>query len=207
MAEVTLIAETGRETGSSSSRRLRAAGRIPATVYGMNKEAIAISVTRSDLRKAMTTDAGVNALIRLEIDGTPEYTLVKEVQRHTVRREVSHLDFLRIDPEKAMTLEVPIVLVGDAKKVNSSGGFVEQKMNQLQVTVRPDSIPTEIGAHIGNLDIDDSITVGDLILPAGVTTEVELDQLVVTAGLTRAAMVALRQAAKETETEPTEEAV
>ena len=196
MAEVTLIAETGRTTGSSSSRRLRAEGKIPATVYGLGKDPQTVTVTRADLRKAMTTDAGVNALIRLEIDGTTEYTLVKEIQRHPVRREVSHLDFLRIDPGKVMTLDVPIVVVGDAKKVTSGGGIIEQKLKGLRVSVRPDSIPTELSAFIAAMDVEDVLTVADLVLPDGVTTEVDGDTPVVTAQLTRAAMVAARQAAQ-----------
>ena len=196
MAEVTLIAETGRTTGSSSSRRLRAEGKIPATVYGLGKDPQTVTVTRADLRKAMTTDAGVNALIRLEIDGNTEYTLVKEIQRHPVRREVSHLDFLRIDPGTVMTLDVPIVVVGDAKKVTSGGGIIEQKLKGLRVSVRPDSIPTELSAFIAAMDVEDVLTVADLVLPDGVTTEVDGDTPVVTAQLTRAAMVAARQAAQ-----------
>ena len=196
MAEVTLIAETGRITGSSSSRRLRAEGKIPATVYGLGKDPQTVTVTRADLRKAMTTEAGVNALIRLEIDGSTEYTLVKEIQRHPVRREVSHLDFLRIDPGKEMTLDVPIVIVGDAKKVTSGGGIIEQKLKGLRVSVRPDSIPTELSAFIAEMDVEDVLTVADLVLPDGVTTEIEGETPVVTAQLTRAAMVAARQAAQ-----------
>ena len=195
MAEVTLIAETGRVTGSSASRRLRLEGMIPATVYGMGKDPVTVAVSRANLRKAMTTDAGVNALIRLEIDGATEFTLVKDIQRHPVRREVAHLDFLRIDPEKAMTLDVPITLKGEAKKVGSGGGIIEQKLKRLRVVVRPDSIPTEIPAPIAQMDVEDVLTVADLVLPAGVTTEVDGDTPVVTAQLTRAAMVAARQAA------------
>jgi large subunit ribosomal protein L25 len=200
MAEVTLTATTGRTTGSPDSRRLRAEGKIPAVVYGMGKDAVSVTILRSDLRKAMTTEAGVNALIKLEVDGAAtEYTLVKEIQRHTVRREVTHLDFLRIDPEKAMVLDVPIVLTGDAKKVTGGGGFVDQKLSTLQVTVRPDSIPTQLTAVISNMDVEDVLTVADLTLPSGVTTELDPSTPIVTAALTRAAIVAARAAAKSEE--------
>lgn len=200
MAEVTLTATTGRPTGSSASRRLRAEGKIPATVYGMGTEAVSVTVTRADLRRAMTTEAGVNALIRLEIDGKgTEYTLVKEIQRHQVRREVTHIDLLRIDPEKEMVLDVPIVLQGEAKKVSGGGGIIEQKLTSLRVTVRPDSIPTQLTAHIGNMDIDEVLTVADLALPGGVTTDLDPVTPVVTANLTRAAIVAARAAAKAEE--------
>ncbi len=200
MAEVTLTATTGRPTGSSASRRLRAQGQIPATVYGMGKDAVSVTVTRADLRRAMTTEAGVNALIRLEVEGfDTEYALVKEIQRHQVRRDVTHIDLLRIDPEKAMVLDVPIILTGEAKKVTGGGGFIDQKLSTLRVTVRPDSIPTELTAVISNMDVEEVLTVADIVLPSGVTTELDPGTPVVTASLTRAAIVAARQAAKAEE--------
>ncbi|HPB44297.1 MAG: 50S ribosomal protein L25 [Microthrixaceae bacterium] len=196
MAEVTLTATTGRELGTSSSRRLRAEGFIPATVYGMGKDASSVQVARPDFRKAMTTDAGVNALIKLTVDGETEYALVKEIQRHTVRREVIHIDLLRIDPEVPIVLDVPVVLTGEAKQVTAGGGMINQRLRSLRVTVRPDSIPTEITMSITNLDVEQTFTVGDLALPDGVTTELDPTTAVVSAPLTRAAIVAARQAAK-----------
>ena len=194
MSEVTLTAETGREQGSASSRRLREAGRIPGVVYGMGRDPIPLSVDRGEFRRAMTTEAGSNALIQLTVDGSKsESTLVKDLQRHPVRREVTHIDFIRIDPSKAMTLDVPIVVVGDTKKVTSQGGITEQRLSLLRVSVRPDNIPNQFEADISSMVIDDTFTVGDLVLPAGCTTEVDLSTAVVTAQLTRAAVVALRQ--------------
>ena len=197
MSEVSLTAQTGRPQGSAASRRLRGEGTIPAVVYGLGKDPVAISVERGDLRRAMTTEAGTNALVLLSVDGAaPESTLVKEIQRHPVRREVTHVDFIRIDPERPMTLDVPIVLVGDTKKVTSAGGITEQRLAQLRVSVRPDSIPTQIDADVSNMVVDDVLSVGDLRLPDGVSTDVDPTKPVVTAQLTRAAIVAMRQAAK-----------
>ncbi len=196
MNVVPLTAETGRELGSSASRRMRAEGRIPATVYGMGAEPVSVQVDRADLRRALTTDAGVNALIELTFGDQRDYTLVKEVQRHPVRRDPIHIDFQRIDPEKPMSLEVPIVLTGEAKKVTANGGIVEQTLAHLRVSVRPDSIPNQFVIDVSATEIDDVITVADVKLPAGVTTEVDETTPVITATLTRAAMVAQRAAAK-----------
>lgn len=197
MTEVSLSVETRTGLGSSESRRQRRADRIPAVVYGMGTDPVSLAVERSEFRRAMTTEAGVNALIQLSVDGAaPHATLVKEIQRHPVRREVTHIDFIRIDPEQAMTLDVPIVLNGDAKKVTSGGGITEQRLSQLRVSVRPDSIPTQIDAPIADMEIDQVLTVGELVLPRGVTTDVDPEKPVVTAQLTRAAIVALRAAAK-----------
>ena len=95
MSQVTLNAETGRTTGTGPSRRSRLDGKIPAVVYGAGKPSVAITVDRAELRRAMTTEAGSNALVSLVVDGEPEVTLVREVQRHPVRREVTHVDFRR----------------------------------------------------------------------------------------------------------------
>lgn len=196
MNVVPLSATTGRDTGKGANRRLRAEGKIPGTVYGLDQPAATITVDRGDLRRALTTPAGINALLELSYDGTSQYALVKEIQRHPVRRDPIHVDLLRIDPEKPMALTIPIVLKGEAKKVTSNGGMVDHVMNSLLVSVRPDSIPNEIGVPVADLEIDHTITVGEIQLPAGVTTDVDPAATVVTASLTRAAMVAARAAAK-----------
>ncbi len=189
MNVVSLSVESGRELGSSRSRRLRALGRIPGTVYGMGSDAVSVTVERSELRRALTTEAGVNALIELSFDGTKQYTLVKEIQRHPVRRDPIHLDFQRIDPEVPMTLTIPIVFTGEPKKVTANGGMVETMLQSIRVSVRPDAIPNEFSVDVSGLEIDQSVTVGDLDLPEGVTTDVDPEQAIVVAVLTRAAMV------------------
>jgi len=192
MTEVSLSVETRTGLGSPESRRQRRADRIPAVVYGMGHDPISLAVERSDFRRAMTTDAGVNALIQLSVDGGSSHaTLVKQIQRHPVRRDVTHIDFIRIDPEQFMVLDVPIVMNGDAKKVTTAGGIIDQRLSQLRVLVRPDSIPTQINAPIAGMEIDQVLTVGQLVLPPGVTTDVDLDKPVITAELTRAAVMAL----------------
>lgn len=185
-----LPATTGRPTGSADSRRLRADGHIPATVYGLGKSTETIAVEWPELRRALSTDAGLNALISLQNDDWTDTVLVKDIQRHPVRRDVLHVDFIRIDPEVAMSIDVPIVLTGEAKAVAAAGGIVEQPLTSLSVSVRPDSIPNELRLDVSGLRIDSTVTVGDLALPDGVTTEVDPEMAVVTAGLTRAAVVA-----------------
>lgn len=201
MNVVPLAATTGRDTGKGANRRLRAEGKIPGTVYGLGQEPATITVERSELRRALTTPAGANALLEVTYDGTQQYALVKEIQRHPVRRDPIHVDLQRIDPETPMGLTVPIVLRGEAKQVTSNGGMVDHLMTSLPVSVRPDSIPNEIGVPIGNLEIDTTITVADLVLPEGVSTDLDPATPVVTASLTRAAMVAARAAAKAAEAE------
>lgn len=195
MNEVTLTVEPRSERGSAESRRMRASGKIPATIYGLGEDPRAVTVARSDLRRALSTAAGVNALIRLDVAGESTHTLVKEIQRHPVRRDPIHVDFIRIDAETPMELTIPVVLTGEAKQVTSNGGMVEQRLTHLLVSVRPDSIPNELRQDISGLEIDTIITVGDLRLPNGVSTDVDPGTPVVAGSLTRAAMDAQRAAA------------
>src|SRR5204863_3291019 len=127
MAEITLPAHSGRTTGSRPSNRLRSEGKVPATVYGLGGDAVSVSVDWRELRQALTTDAGMNALINLEIDGhASELTIVKEMQRHPIKRNVLHIDFLRVSRDIAIEVDVPIVMVGEAEEVTRNDGLVEQ---------------------------------------------------------------------------------
>ena len=181
MAEINLAAHTGRPTGSRSSGRLRAEGRIPGVVYGHGGDPVPVSVAWKELRQALTTDAGLNALINLEVDGSRELTIVKELQRHPVRRDVIHVDFLRISRDEVITVEVPVVLHGEAEEVEKADGVVEHVLHSLEITAKPGAIPTEIPVDISTLELGHTIRVADLDLPAGVGTEIDPEEPVVTA--------------------------
>jgi large subunit ribosomal protein L25 len=202
MSEVTLIAESGRTTGTRPSRRLRADGRVPGIVYGAGKPAETITFARADLRHALNTEAGRNALIRLEFDGQSFLTLVREIQRHPVRRDVTHVDFLKVDETKPVELDVPVALVGEPKQVTVMGGMIEQRLNTVRVRVRPDQIPNAIEVDVSEMRLDRSILVKDLVMPEGAVSLSKPQQAVVTAELTRAAVTA--RAAGDTEAEATE---
>ena len=163
--DLTLTAETGRIAGSRSSSRLRADGQVPGVVYGLGRDAVSVSVPWPDLRRALSTDAGTNALITIDVDGQKDLAIVKDLQRHPVKRNVLHIDFLRVDPDALVAIDVPIILVGEAKQVESRRGIVDQPLKTLAVKAKPADIPSQLEAEISDLDIGDSVTVGDLVLP------------------------------------------
>lgn len=189
MSEVTLTAETGRTIGTGPSRRLRAEGRVPGVIYGGGDPATVVTFNRSDLRHALNTEAGRNALVRIDVDGDSVVTLVREIQRHPIRRDVTHIDFLKVDATKPVELDVPIRLVGEPKQVTVMGGMIEQRLNSLRVRVRPDNIPNSIEVDVSDMRLDRSLLVKDLSLPEGVACLSKAQQAVVTAELTRAAVV------------------
>lgn len=190
MAELTLTAETGRPTGSRPSNRLRAEGRIPGVVYGLGSDPKTVSVDWRELRGVLTTDAGLNALINLSVDGEEHLTIVKELQRNPVKRTVTHVDFILIDRDAEIEVEVPIVLEGEATLVERENGAVTQALFSLTVSSKPGAIPTQLVADISELEIGGAVRVGDLDLPAGVRTDVDDEEVVALGEMTRAAMEA-----------------
>lgn len=178
MAEIKLHATTGRALGNGPSRRLRAEGKIPAVVYGLEADPIPVTVEWRPLRAALTTDAGLNALIDLEIDGNVDLTIIKELQRHPIRGDVIHVDFLRVSADAPITVEVPIILEGEAKSVVEANGTVDHSLFHLTIHAKPADIPNEITVDISDLAIGDAIRVSDLKLPAGVTTDVDPEEAV-----------------------------
>ncbi len=190
MAEITLTATTGRPIGSRSSNRLRAAGKVPAVVYGLGREPLAVTVDWRELRTALITEAGVNALIDLEIEGEGEaqLSIIKDMQRDPIRHTVEHIDFLLIRRDQEITVDVPIVLEGEAEQVVREQGMIEHLMQSLPINAKPGSIPDQLTYDISDLVVGDTVTVGDLALPAGVTTYVDTDEAVASAQISRAAI-------------------
>ncbi len=201
MAEIKLAAETGRVLGSRSSNRLRATGQIPAVIYGHNSDPIPVSVQWRDLRAALTTEAGLNALLDLQIDGDSKLAIVKDMQRHPIRRTVSHIDFLLINRDEELTVEVPIITEGEALEVTREDGMTDQVMFSLTVQARPADIPNDLVINISELRLGDVIRVSDIVLPKGVATEVEGEEPVVITEVTRAALSEDEEAAAAAEGE------
>jgi large subunit ribosomal protein L25 len=200
--DIILVAETGRPIGSPASRRLRATGKVPAVLYGRGAEPAPISVEWRDLRSALTTDKGLNALLTLKIGSKRTKAIVKELQRHPVRRDVLHIDFLAVDVDKPITTDVPLLLEGEPEKVIRDDGVVEQILNVLIVTAKPDAIPGHIAVDVSDLEIGQHVTVGDLQLPPDVSTEADPEETIVTAKLTS---LALAEEEEEEEGEEGEE--
>ena len=202
MQEVVLPLELGRATGSGSSRRLRLQGKVPATVYGLGKDAVSVSVDYRELRGALSTEAGLNVVLSLDIGGEHEMALVKEMQRNPLRDEVTHVDFLRVEPDSDVAVEVPIRLTGVASAVLDINGIVERTLDTLRVLAKPRSIPNELVLDVSDLTVGDTLTVADLELPFGVTALVDETAPVVSGIITRSAL----EAAAEAEAEEAEEA-
>jgi large subunit ribosomal protein L25 len=189
-----LLAHTGRTTGSAASRRLRGNGTVPGVLYGHGMAPLSVAVERRDLRIALSGAAGVNTVLDLSVDGTVYPAIVKELQRHPVRRSVVHVDFIQVNLDEEITVSVPLRLVGEAKEVEQEGGLVDPSVDSIEVVTTPRSIPAEFVVDVSEMTMDTVIRLGDVPMPAGVTATGDPESPVVTV-LTMRAEVAEIEAA------------
>ncbi|MHB8439392.1 MAG: 50S ribosomal protein L25, partial [Acidimicrobiales bacterium] len=197
MADTTLVAETGRPSGSRPARRLRTSGRIPGVVYGTGVEPIPVSVGARELRAALSTDAGLNAVLTLDVDGKQYPTLARELQRHPVRGTLVHVDFQVVDLRIETHADVAVTLVGEAIEVQRADGVVDQLVFALTVRARPTDIPAHLELDISELTVGAALRVADLTLPPGVSTDVDPETVVVAGQASRTAAAVEEAAAGE----------
>jgi large subunit ribosomal protein L25 len=206
MTETVLQAESGRRAGSSDARRLRADGKIPAVVYGHGMDPLPVSVDRRELRQALSGGAGMNTILDLTVDGTVYPSLIKDVQRHPVKRSVEHIDFIQVNLNEEIVVSIPIQLVGEAKDVSANGGLVDLTMQELPVRTTPRNIPDGVTIDVSHMDMDSVVRVEDISLPGGVVAEAEPDVAVVTVLTMRTPVLDAEEAAAEEAAAEAEEA-
>lgn len=197
MSETVLQAETGRRAGSSDARRLRADGKIPAVVYGHGMDPLPVSVDRRELRHALSGAAGMNTILDLTVDGTVYPSLIKDIQRHPVKRNVQHIDFIQVNLNEEIVVSIPIHLEGEAKDVSNNGGLVDLSMQELQVRTTPRNIPDGVTIDVTEMTMDSVIRVEDIPLPTGVVAEADADAPVVTVLTMRTPVLDAEEAAAE----------
>jgi large subunit ribosomal protein L25 len=180
MPEITLHAELGRTLGSRPARRLRHEGMIPGVVYGHGTEPVPVTVAARDLRVALSGESGSNTLLSLVAGDQTFLTLAREMQRHPVRGTVTHVDFQIVRRDEIIAAEVPITLIGEALEVAHGDGLVDQQLFNLPVRARPADIPSVVEVDVTSLTIGGALRVADLVLPDGVTTDLDDDVAIVT---------------------------
>lgn len=196
MAEEVLTSEPRTERGSRPAGRLRRAGQVPAVVYGLGGDTVAVTVPARELGHILA--GGANTLIRLKVDGDDQLTLARQVQRHPTRGDLVHVDFIRVRTDVAVSAEVALHLLGEPEGVRD-GGLLEQLVFAVPIEARPQDIPGSLEADVSALTIGDQIRLTEIALPAGVTATIDADTLV-------AQVVAPRVTAAEEEEAPEGEA-
>lgn len=186
MADVTLEVSRRQETGKGVARKLRAAGRIPAVVYGGHRDPVAIEVDRKSISELVKkSEHGVRSIFLLKMAGTDQqrHAMIKDVQIDPISRKMTHIDFVRVLMDEAVRVNVPVHVVGTAIGVKE-GGLLDFQVRELHVECLPNVIPDSIDVDVSALGHHDYLRVSDLQVPEGVKVLDDPDRVVV--GVTHA---------------------
>lgn len=181
------------EQGTSASRRLRRAGRLPGVIYGGGKDAIAITMDHNDLYHALQKESFHASVLTADVDGAKETVVVRDAQWHPYKQQVLHIDFLRVDAAHEITLKVPLhFLNGETSPAVKLGGcMISHTVNEIEVKCLPGNLPEFLEVNLADLESGQSVHVSEIPLPFGVSLVAhgEGDQVIATALLTKAGTV------------------
>lgn len=181
MSELTLEVKERTAGGKNVNRRLRAAGQLPAVVYGGDLESKTIQVERRTMQTLLRSTEADNPIFLLQLEGTEKkrHTMIRELQADPITGDMIHVDFLRVSMDEEVTVTVAIELVGVPVGVTEDGGILDFVMREVEVTCLPGDIPQQIEVNVEELHIGDHIEVGDLDVPEGAKIEDDPDRVVV----------------------------
>jgi large subunit ribosomal protein L25 len=169
-----LVAEVRTETGKGASRRARRDGKVPAVLYGHGTEPQHLNLNAHDFA-AVLRKTGTNAVLTLDIDGKEQLALTKSLDIHPIRRSITHADLLVVRRGEKVTVEVNVVVEGDA----IPGTLVTQDANTITIEADVQSIPESLTVSVEGADVGTQFTAGSIELPAGVNLVSDADTLVV----------------------------
>lgn len=181
MSETTLTATLRTEFGKGAARRTRRAGSIPAVLYGHGRAPIHLALPGHDTFLAIKGQA--NALLSLDIEGTPELALVKDVQRDPVKAVIEHIDLVLVRKGEKVSVEVPVVVVGEP----AVGTVYSLDLQSFKVQADATLIPAQIEVHIDGLTDGTVLRAGDVPLPVGTELEEDPETAVLTISVPAAA--------------------
>ena len=170
MADFELNALLRTDMGKGASRRLRRnADLVPAILYGADKDPQPLSIAHKDLHKACENEAFFSHIITINADGQSQEAILKDLQRHPARDRIMHADFLRIQMDHAITVEVPLHFINEDKcvGVKQGGGNISHNMTSVEITCLPGDLPEYIEIDIAELDVGDAIHMSEITLPEG----------------------------------------
>lgn len=196
--ELKLKAEKREESGKGPARKLRAAGRIPAVLYGHNMDPVPLSVDAKELFHVLHGSAGSNVLVDLEVDGAGHLALPREIQRDVVRARYIHIDFLAVRRDEKVSVSVPVLVVGESPGVKA-GGVLEHHLWELAVECLPGDVPEGLEVDVSRLQVGDSLRVEDLAPPGGVTILTPLEDAVLSVVIPQVRVVEEVEAVAEEE--------
>ncbi len=169
MATASFSATVRTSSGKGTARKLRAAGEIPAIIYGHGREPQSLALHAHTFGRMLEKISYTTTVIELTVDGKMARTLIRELQRHPVKRDILHVDFQELVAGEKVTVRVPLKFVGTPDGVRMGGGILDETIRELHISVDPADIPNHIDVDVTPLQVGKSLHIRDIVIPAGVT--------------------------------------
>jgi large subunit ribosomal protein L25 len=179
MSELTIEVQNRDKTGKGPNRRARAAGLIPAVVYGGGKESVAIQIDRKPMLDLMKKAGSEHPIFLLKLGDNQRHAMIREVQTHPISRQVVHIDFQRVMMDQKLRVQVPVVVVGVAYGVKNEAGVLDFVTREIEVECLPGDIPKQVEIDVTALHAGQHAEARDLKLPEGVVLHDSPDKVLV----------------------------
>jgi large subunit ribosomal protein L25 len=201
MAEIVLNVEVRERTGTGGAREARRAGKVPGILYGGAKAPVAIAVKSNEFRKSLYTGKLLGHLVTLKYGDETQPVIAKDIQFHPVTDEPVHFDLYRVDETGTIKIAVPVHFKNhEASPGMKSGGSLEIVRHDVEVNAPAQSIPEELVVDLTGKQMGDTIRIGDIVLPKGVSPVVQdRDFVIATIKVSSAAMSEIAEEAANTE--------
>jgi large subunit ribosomal protein L25 len=169
-SDFTLIAQPKTDLGKGASRRLRHQGRVPGIMYGADKEPTMFTLAHNELVHATADEAFFSHILTIDIDGTKDKVILKDMHRHPAKEQIMHVDLQRIDENKALHVNVPLHFINEALAPGvKMGGIVSHLKTDVEVSCLPKDLPEYIEIDIAHLELNDSVHLSDLVVSDAIT--------------------------------------
>jgi len=167
----TIAAEIRTDVGKGASRRLRRDGRVPAVLYGDDKDPVALTLTQRDVLHAAEHESFFSSILEIQVgDGRTQRVVVRDMQRHPFRQMIMHLDFMRVSATERLRISLPLHFIGEKESPagRASGVVVQHLVTELEVSALPDDLPEFLEVDLSRLEAGDAVMLSDIQPPAGV---------------------------------------
>lgn len=164
-----LNAEPRTDTGKGASRRLRHAGKIPAIMYGGNKDPEALTLNHNEVIRNLEHEAFYSHILTIKVGGSETRAVLRDLQRHPSKPFVQHMDLQRVSETEKIRMHVPLHFLGEEVAPGvKAGGMISHEIIEVEVECLPKDLPEYIEVDISGMDVGDSLHLSDLAIPGGV---------------------------------------
>jgi large subunit ribosomal protein L25 len=171
--EFELNAKARTDLGKGASRRLRRlADLVPAVIYGAGKPAASITIPHKDITKAVSNEAFFSHIITLDVDGSKEQVVIKDLQRHPAKPRIMHADFLRVSAKQVIHVKVLVHFLNEdkCKGVKMGGGSIIKSLTEIEVVCLPKDLPEYLEVDMTDVGVGETIHISNISFPKGVTS-------------------------------------